>query len=94
MENFTKTDCIKILTDLGLQKHTQGYSQFGNYILSHGEYSTPDFKIRKIRGSKYYSISVSYYYYSGTINAPVSGPAAEILDSMQNEKQYRIDAVS
>jgi len=43
----------------------------GVYHLHHGEYSQPEYTIRRVRGG--FAIHCRYYYYAGTINAPRSG---------------------
>lgn len=44
------------------------------YYLGHGEYSRPDYKVRKVRGEGKYEIYAKYQYYAGTYNRKQNGP--------------------
>ena len=51
-----------------------GNLEVGYYCLSHGEYSSPHYTVRKVRGKEdSYYIHASRKFYSGTFNARPSG---------------------
>jgi len=80
----TKEELITLLKKAGMVKTLTGNRYFpaGTYYLSHGEYSCPDFKIRKVRGEDDYYIHVNHYYYRGTFNTPEDGDATEWVEEM------------
>lgn len=66
MKNFaTKKDVIKhleVFVDAGLlYKHSGGYSETGTYILSHNEYSSPDYVPTRYKDG--WGIGMQSYYY-------------------------------
>ena len=50
---------------------------YQGYILNYSEYSSPSYKVLKVRGGSTYYIYVHYYYYAGTLNVPCNGPLYE-----------------
>lgn len=45
----------------------------GTYYLHHGEYSRPNYSVRKIRNENAFGIYVTRYYYPTTLNAKKDG---------------------
>ena len=44
------------------------------YYLSHGEYSRPEYTVRKVRGKDKYEVFAKYSYYDGTCHRKQNGP--------------------
>jgi len=47
------------------------------YYLGHGEYSAPEYTVRKIRNAARYEIYAKYNYYAGTFNRKPNGAICE-----------------
>jgi hypothetical protein len=70
MKEFeTRKDAVKAMENMNLKEFKKNRFCFdGIYYLSHGEYSSPEFSIRK-KGAKY-CIRRYNYFYENTYNAP------------------------
>lgn len=78
----TRKEAINVIEkEMDFEKYGKSWGVKGSYHLNHGEYSEPEFKVRKY--SDGYGIYVKHNYYPGTYNAPKSGRLSE-------EQQYEI----
>jgi hypothetical protein len=72
MDTFrTIEDAEKALMKAGLKEVDGVWVHKGEYRLRHGEYSSPDYVIRKVPGG--YGIFRRNYFYKGTLKAPKNG---------------------
>lgn len=80
----TREKLVSILEDeLGLtQAYNNTWHHRNLYLLHQGEYSSPDYKIRKVRNQDLYYVHVDRFYYANTFIAPKSG-ALTYLDALK-----------
>ncbi|MBS6026370.1 MAG: hypothetical protein KH899_02020 [Haemophilus pittmaniae] len=77
----SKTEAINFLSSRDdLYEHSNGFSPKGTYYLSHGEYSSPDFKV--VRYKDGWGIKKIHYFYDGTFYAPKDGRCALYGDDL------------
>ena len=77
MQTFkTKQDAINYLkSQKDLTEFKPGhFTPSGTYVLSHGEYSAPEYKPVYYPSLKAWRIYRKVFYYAGTFNAPQDGP--------------------
>lgn len=79
LEFETKAEAVNYLRSIGCirsyaQKEPSLYEAKGTYVLNHGEFTRPTYRVRKTRGGNSYYIYVEYSYYRGTFNARKGGP--------------------
>ena len=60
------------LKECGLIKHKDGYIHSGTFCLHHGEYSSPDYYVRKRSNEDTFLVWKKTYYYAGTFTNDVS----------------------
>jgi hypothetical protein len=90
---MTKQELKDLLIAAGYIEYNGKFTKDGVYTLNHGEYSRPEYVIRKEKGADSYYIYVRYYYNNNTINAPKDGRMSDdAMDSLYEEKAYRSEA--
>ena len=71
----TKADALRYLRSIPeLEESTQRPGVFwrrGLYYLNHGEYSRPEYSVRRYKDG--WGIHAAYFYYAGTLYAPRDG---------------------
>jgi hypothetical protein len=96
MVSMTKQELKDLLIAAGYIEYStisSAWTKEGRYTLNHGEYSRPEYIIRKEKCADSYYIYVRYYYYNNTINAPKDGRMSDdAMDSLYEEKAYRSEA--
>ncbi len=79
----TKLQCQEILKDADCYEYEKNkYCTKGRYVLSHGEYDSPMYNIRKRNKINSYYIYATYYYYTNAMYAQLSRDVTSEL--MQN----------
>jgi hypothetical protein len=65
----SREEADTFLKECGLVKHKDGYIHSGVFYLHHGEYSSPDYYVRKRKEDDTFLIWKKTYYYGGTLTS-------------------------